>query len=120
MRIAVCENNRATAQQLCEWIRQYCVLYQIPAAFQCFFSPSEFSNRKERYHIVFMAFGGVTGFAQTRQLREVDRECSIILVDDTPDFAVRCVRLHCTDFILRPVKFRQVVRSMRLALGGRV
>ena len=120
MRIAVCENKRATAQQLCVWIRQYYVLYQIPAALQCFFSPSEFSNRKERYHIVFMAFGGVTGFAQTRQLREVDRECSIILVDDTQEFAVRCVRLHCTDFILRPVKFRHVVRSMRLALGGRV
>ena len=120
MRIAVCESNRAAAQQLCAWIGQYCVLHRIHAVFRCFFSPLEFSRRSERFQVVFMAFGGVTGFVQTRQLRETDRDCSIILVDDTQEFAVGCVRLHCTDFILRPVEFRHVVRSMRLALGDRI
>jgi hypothetical protein len=40
------------------------------------------------------------------------------LIDDTPEYAIRGVRIHCTDFILRPVEFRHVVRSMRLATGG--
>ena len=73
---------------------------------------------KEPVDIVFLGFGGSTGFYQARLLRERDRRCRIILVDDTPEYAVRCVRLHCTDFILRPVDFRRVVQSMRLALGG--
>lgn len=119
MRIAVCEHSRTVAQQLCKWIGQYCDLYQIPAAVHSFLSPMEFSSCKERFDVVFMAFGGVTGFAQARQLREADRECGIVLIDDTQEFAVCCVRLHCADFILRPVEFCHVVRSMRLALGGR-
>ena len=119
MNIAVCENSRTTAEQLRGWVQQYCTLYDIPAVLRCFLSPSEFSNRKECFHIVFMAFGGITGFSQARQLREADQDCRIIMVDDTQEFAVRCVRLHCTDFILRRVEFRHVVRSMRLALGGR-
>ena len=53
-------------------------------------------------------------------LRERDPDCKIILVDDTQEFAVRGMRLHCTDFILRPVEFRHIVRSMNLALRGRL
>ena len=45
-------------------------------------------------------------------------DIEIILVDDTQEYAVRGMRLHCTDFILRPVEFRHIVRSMNLALRG--
>ena len=120
MNIAVCENSRMASEELLRWIQQYCALYEVPTIFRCFLSPGEFSNRTEYFHIVFMAFGGITGFSQARQLRESDKNCRIIMVDDTQEFAVRCMRLHCTDFILRPVEFRHVLRSMRLALGGRL
>ena len=53
-----------------------------------------------------------------RRQRERDPACKIILVDDTQEFAIRGMRLHCTDFILRPVEFRHIVRSMNLALRG--
>lgn len=118
MRIAVCENSQAAVMQLRGWIAQYCSLYQIQASFQCFLSADAFAAWKEPFDIVFLGFGGSTGFYQARLLRERDQRCRIILVDDTQEFAVRCVRLHCTDFILRPVCFQRIVRSMRLALGG--
>ena len=51
-------------------------------------------------------------------LRERDHNCRIVLVDDTQQFAVQGVRIHCTDLIIRPVEFRHVVRSMRLVTGG--
>ena len=60
----------------------------------------------------------VVGELNARQLRERDPACKIILVDDTQEFAIRSMRLHCTDFILRPVEFRHIVRSMNLALRG--
>ena len=119
MRIAICENSQASAEQLRSWIEQYCVLYEIPAALHCFLSPGSFADATERFDIVFMGFGGSIGFYQARLLRERDRLCRIVLVEDTQEYAVRCVRLHCTDFILRPVAFQRVVQSLRLALGGR-
>ena len=65
MRIAVCENSSAAAQQMCNWIRQFCVLYQLPTALQCFLSPEAFAAREERFDIVYIGFSGVIGFSQT-------------------------------------------------------
>lgn len=118
MRIAVCENAAAPAERLRFWIEQYCQCYHLTAVLRCFISPEVFSACREPFDIVYLGFGGNTGFLQARLLRERDRFCRIILIDDTQEFAVRCVRLHCTDFILRPVEFRHIVRSMDLALRG--
>ncbi len=120
MNIAVCENSAAAAEQMRGWIEQYCRLYRIPAVLECFPSAAAFSARGGRFDIVYLCTGGNAGFYQARQLRERDSQCKIILVDDTQAFAVGGMRLHCTDFILRPVEFRHIVRSMNLALRGRV
>ena len=120
MNIAVCENSPAAAERMRGWIEQYCRLYQVPAVLECFLSAGAFSARGGRFDIVDLCTGGNAGFCQARQLRERDPECKIILVDDTQAFAVRGKRLHCTDFILRPVEFRHIVRSMNLALRGRM
>ena len=118
MNIAVCENSAAAAHQLRNWIEQNSRLYRVPAVLECFLSPAAFDSCGSRFSIVYLCAGGRTGFYQARQLRERDPECKIILVDDTQEFAVQGMRLHCTDFILRPVEFRHVVRSMNLALRG--
>ena len=78
----------------------------------------EARHKVERFDAAFVGFGGTTGFLQARMLRERDHNCRIVLVDDTQQFAVQGVRIHCTDLIIRPVEFRHVVRSMRLVTGG--
>lgn len=118
MRIAVCENTSAAAEQLQNWIEQYCLLYQISAEVRCFLSADAFAGGGERFDAAFVGFGGTTGFLQARLLRERDHRCRIVLVDDTQQFAVQGVRIHCTDLIIRPVEFRHVVRSMHLVTGG--
>ena len=120
MMIAVCDNNAAAAEQLAEWIRQYCRLYGLAAEVRCFFSSESFAPWMGHCEIVYIAFGGDSGFLLARLLRERDRNCRIILVDDTTAYAVRSVRIHCTDFLCKPVEFRHVVRSMHLAVGGRL
>lgn len=119
MNIAICENSAAAAEQIRGWIEQYCRLYHVPVMLKCFLSSAAFSAHGERFDIVYLCCGGSTGFYQARQLRERDPECRIILVDDNEEFAVKGMRLHCTDFILRPVEFRHIVRSMDLALRRR-
>ena len=118
MRIAICENSALAAEQLRGWVEQFCVLYQVPAVLQSFLSADSFAAQREPFDIVYMGFGGSAGFVQARLLREQNRDCHIILIDDTTEYAVRGVRLHCTDYILRPVQFHNVVQSMRLALRG--
>lgn len=120
MNIAVCENSAAAAEQLRVWIEQYCRLYHVPAVLKCFLSGMDFSAYGGQFDIVYLCCGGSTGFYQARQLRARDPDCRIILVDDTQEYAIQGMRLHCTDFILRPVEFRHVVRSMNLALRGRL
>lgn len=118
MNIAVCETSPAAAEQMRVWIEQYCRLYHVPAVLECFDSAAAFAAHKQAFDIVYLCVGGSAGFYQARQLRERDSHCKIILVDDTQEFAVQGMRLHCTDFILRPVQFRHIVRSMNQALRG--
>ena len=115
VRVALCDNSVSSAEQIQNWIGRYCELYGYSVSFRTFLSPDSFSANKETFETVFCGFGGGTGFLAARALRERDRNCKIILIDDTPEYAIRSVRLHCTDFILRPVDFRKVVRSMQLA-----
>lgn len=120
MRIAICENNQVALERLRDWVEQYCLLYRISVDVRCFLSAQSFSDWEGRFDVAFVGFGGTTGFVQARLLRERDHRCRIILMDDTQQFAVQSVRIHCTDFILRPVEFRHIVRSMHLATGGGV
>ncbi|MGI6192787.1 MAG: hypothetical protein ACOYI3_04410 [Christensenellales bacterium] len=118
MRIAVCDGCSATAEQLCGWIKQYCALYQLPLIINSFASPELFAACDSAFDIAFLGFGGGAGFLAARALRERDSRCRIILIDDTPEYAIRSVRIHCAAFLLRPVQFRDVVKGMQLAIGG--
>ena len=116
MRIAVCESARRDAEQMARWIEEYCALYRVPVSLQTFPDPASFRDREESFDLVYVCFGGSTGFLQASALRERDRGLPIVLVDDTREYALACVRIHCTDFILKPVTFSQISRSMALAL----
>ena len=117
MRVAVCSAGTAEADQLRHWIEQYCALYHLSAAVSCFSRPEEF-HRAGPFDLVFAGYGGSAGVLFARALRERDRRCRIVLVDDTPEYAVHGIRLQCSDFLLRPVTFSGLVRSMKLAVGG--
>ncbi len=119
MRIAVCDYSATAAARIRYLIEQYCALYDLkPEEIRCFTSPEQFQLCTDHFTIVYMGFGGGVGFAAAWQLRQRDRICRIILVDDTQEYAVRGVRIHCADYIIRPVEFRHIVQSMRLAMGG--
>lgn len=116
MRVAVCESIRREAEQMVHWIEEYCTLYQLPVSLRTFLDPASFRGCAETFNVVYICYGGSVGFLQARLLRERDRELPIILVDDTMEYALAGMRLHCTDFILRPVTFSHIARSMALAL----
>ena len=119
MRIAVCDNHAATAEQISAWVRQYGSLYGLELhEVRCFTDPEQFDNQDVSFDVAFLGFGGSTGLRTAQRLRSRDRKCRIIMVDDTMEHALHGVRLHCTNFVLRPVEFRHIVQSMHLVLGG--
>lgn len=64
---------------------------------------------------VVVGYGDVRGFLCARRLREEDSACRVILLDDTERYAIRALRIHLSDFLLRPVedvRLRAAVRRL--------
>ena len=121
MRIAVCDNHAAAAEQISGWVRQFGSLYGLDLhEVRCFTDPEQFADAEERFDVAFLGFGGSVGFKTAQRIRSRDHRCRIIMVDDTMEYARHGVRLHCTNFVLRPVEFHHIVQSMQLILGGRI
>lgn len=121
MRIAVCDNQAAAAEQIGAWVRRYGSLYGLDLdEIRCFTDPEQFSGSEEHFDVAFLGFGGPVGLRTAQQVRSRNRRCRIIMVDDTMEYARHGMRLHCTNFVLRPVEFRHIVQSMQLILGGHV
>ncbi len=120
MRIAICDNHAETAEQISGWVRQYGSLYGLELHdVRCFTDPEQFAGTEEAFDVAFLGFGGSTGLRIVQQLRGRDRRCRIIMVDDTMEYARHGMRLHCINFVLRPVEFRHIVQSMHLVMGRR-
>ncbi len=119
MRIAVCDGSRDRGSSLEAWIGQYCQLYGFTHSCERFGGLAELEASDAGFDAAFIAMGGEPGFMAARRLRERNAACRIVLVDDTEEFAVRSVRIHCTDFLLRPLTFGKVARSMSLIVRER-
>lgn len=57
-----------------------------------------------RFQGAVVGFGDVKGFLCARRLRETDSACRVILLDDTERYAIRGLRIHLSDFLLRPLE----------------
>ncbi len=118
MKLAVCGASSSEKEQLCGWIMQYCRLYRLPVDIVCVDSREKLKAYPPgTFQIVFTAFGGAGGFLTARALREQDRNCRIVLVDDDARFAVQGVQMHFSNLLVRPIRFPAVAESMRLALA---
>ena len=71
------------------------------------------------YDCVVLGQEDVTGFLASRRIRDMDRNCRILMICDTDRYALQCVRLHVTDFILRPVTRARLERGLDLLLRQR-
>ncbi len=62
-----------------------------------------------------VGYGDVKGFLCARRIREEDGGCRVILLDDTDRYAIRGLRIHLTDYLVRPVeesRLRAAIRRM--------
>lgn len=65
-----------------------------------------------------VGYGSTEGFLCARWLRETDPECRVVLIDDTERFAIQGLRLHLTDFLVRPCGSRRLCMAVERLMGS--
>ena len=80
-------------------------------------------ERQEDYFLAVLAAGLeavsvlTAGFLAARRIREQDARCRLVVVDDTPRYAIQCLRIHAADFVLRPLQPEALRRACRRLAG---
>ena len=117
MQIAVCCPNTDEVRRICRIIEDQAakahknaetVAFRSENALWRAFAPGRFDG-------AVVGYGDVQGFLCARRLREEDRNCRVILLDDTDRYAIRGLRIHLTDFVVRPLeeqRFRSAADRM--------
>ncbi len=106
MRVAVCCSEKQEALRICNIIKERSaethrntetVQYFSEEALWRDFAPGKFRG-------AVMGYGDVKGFLCARRMREEDSACRVILLDDTDRYAIRGLRIHLTDYLVRPLE----------------
>lgn len=119
MRLAVLGASSGETRYLCERIQAYssragcraevCPVYDL-GSFWDGFGPGVYQG-------VLMGLGDTAGFLAARRIREQDSGCRLVILDDTPRFAIHCLRIHAVDFLVRPFENEQLQRSLGRLFG---
>ena len=115
--IGICDENKNTGQELQHWVQQICQLYDNPPQIVRSERVGDLveAMRVRHFHAILLSKDGPEGFLTVRRLREMDARVRLIFLTDTSQYAVMGVRLHLTDYVVKPVEFKNVVRAMKLA-----
>ena len=117
MQVAVCCPDAEEARRICQIIEDTgakvhqsvdAVTFSSEAALWRAFLPGCFRG-------AVIGFGDVQGFLCARKLREADSACRVILLDDTDRYAIRGLRIHLSDFLVRPLeeaRFRAAAENL--------
>ena len=106
MQIAVCCPNAEEAAQIGRIIEEQAAKTKRGAEAVAYCSEDalwrEFAPG--RFYGAVVGYGDVKGFLCARRVREEDPECRVILLDDTDRYAIRGLRIHLTDYMVRPLE----------------
>ena len=106
MHFAVCCPDETERRRICS------IVAEQAAANHRYVEITDFSTEETlwqafqpgRFRGALVGFGDVRGFLCARRLRESDSACRVILLDDTDRYAIRGLRLHLSDLLVRPLE----------------
>ncbi len=121
VRIGLCEANSTQRETLHRWTMQICAQYGIMPEILGYGKDTDLLDAMQLRHfdIILLSKDGPEGFLSARHIREADKRVRLIFLTDTGRYAVMGVRLHLTDYIVKPFEFSHLVRALKLAgIGG--
>ncbi len=116
MRVAVCCSDPYELRRICSFIEEFAAGIHRNALIDAFRSENALWDafKPGKYQGAVVGYGDVKGFLCARRLREEDRGCRVILLDDTERYAIRGLRIHLSGFLLRPLDDER----LRAAIGS--
>lgn len=120
MRVVMFIPSAEETRRLKEWIADYSQRRGASVELCAADRREEFRRqfRPNFFRGVLIGAGDAAGFLEARYVRELDRDCRLVMIDDTDRYAIQCYRLHAVDFLIRPLDARQVFRGMDRILYG--
>ena len=114
MRFAVCCSDTNELSRVCALIKRCGEEMKIGA------EPVGFSReealwdafRPGAFQGAVVGYGDVKGFLCARRIREADSDCRVVLLDDTERYAIRGLRIHLSDFVLRPAEDQRLYAAI--------
>ena len=115
MQVAVCCPDAEEVRQICSLIEERAAEAHMDARATGYRSEDALWRdfRPGRFQAAVVGYGDVKGFLCARRLREEDSACRVILLDDTDRYAIRGLRIHLNDYLVRPLEGER----LRAAIG---
>ena len=106
MRIAVCSSDDNEIGRIVSFLEACAAAVYRRITIDVFRTEDAFRDafRPGIFYGAVVCYGDVKGFLLARMVREEDRDCRVILLDDTDRYAIRGLRIHIGDFLIRPVE----------------
>ena len=103
MKIAIVEDNPASAEKLRGYLRQYGEENQKEFDITLFGDAVSFLDRYSPFDMVFMdiELPGMDGMEAARRLREVDRQAILLFVTNMARFAVKGYEVDAMDYLVK-------------------
>ncbi len=119
MKIAIVEDNSASAEKLRGYLRQYGEENQKEFDITLFGDAVSFLDRYSPFDMVFMdiELPGMDGMEAARRLREVDRQAILLFVTNMARFAVKGYEVDAMDYLVKPVQYGSFSLKLRRALA---
>lgn len=115
MRFAICSSDENEIERIRSLLWECSGNVCSGASVMAFRSEEAFFEvfRPGYFRGVVVGYGDVRGFLFARRVREEDDGCRVIMLDDTERYAIRCLRIHLLDYLVRPCNEDR----LRAALG---
>lgn len=114
-RVAVCDDNRETAEQIGEIIKNYDNNYVV----DIFGDGKELLASREQYEVLFLDIDmeGIDGIETARKLRERDKNVKIIYVTSYTDYVNYAFSVHAFAYLLKPVSEKEIHSQLEEAVS---
>lgn len=115
--IGICDENKNNGMELQHRVQQICQLYEQQESVVLYENVNQLMEamRMRKFRAILLSQDGPGGFLAARRLREMDQKVPLIFLTDTSQYAVMGVRLHLTDYVVKPAEFKHLVRALKLA-----
>ena len=116
MNIAIIEDNTDDKDALCSYIEAYCSEHYFVVDVKTFCSGEELleSFKPGAFDLLFVDvfLPGMTGVDTARKIRETDRDCLLVFITVSSDFAMDGFLVQASGYVVKPIDSVKMANAM--------